>query len=96
MKFLLPLLVGLLLSSCRPSVPPVEPLLPEVRVDCENMCDTAKELGCEVGTPSPDGVTCVELCILTETSGFSTCHPACAALAKTCDELDQLSAEGCN
>ncbi len=62
---------------------------------CEDACNRLQAMGCVAGQPTPKGTPCVQVCLDTERTGYTTMHPACVADARTCDEADLVSAEGC-
>lgn len=61
-KFLL--LVCFVALSCEPVPTPVppEPPVPQQKATCESACSRQRELGCELGEPTPEGSTCEEIC----------------------------------
>jgi hypothetical protein len=62
---------------------------------CERACATGTRLGCPFAEPTPDGTTCVQVCIDTERTGWTRWHAECVAEATTCEEASRVSADGC-
>jgi len=51
-----------------PTIGP-EPI-PEHVTTCETACENQRDLGCELGEPTPEGTTCEEVCQNSEQSGI--------------------------
>jgi hypothetical protein len=86
-------IVGVSLSACGGWIEPRP-----VPVDgdaCERACATGARLGCPFAESTPDGTSCVQVCIDTERSGWTTMNPSCVAAATTCEEASRVSADGC-
>jgi hypothetical protein len=62
---------------------------------CEAACARLEALGCDAARLGPSGSTCEAACELVELSGRATLHPACVALATSCEEADRVSLDGC-
>jgi len=87
------LAVGILLGgACTPARPPLNP---DGGASCPAACARLRVLGCPWAAPTPAGATCEQRCEATESTGYTTAHPQCVAVARDCDEADRVSAEGC-
>jgi hypothetical protein len=81
-------ILALLALSCTPHYP-------DPTQACAAMCEHLAALECEAAEPTPEGATCLMICLETERTQWSTMHPACVVRAETCEEASRLSAEGC-
>jgi hypothetical protein len=62
---------------------------------CKAACERIEALKC-FKTSTPSGAACLEVCENTEQSGYTTMHPRCVALARSCAEVDRVSRKGCD
>ena len=78
---------GLLAARCSPgpSAPGSQPTDAGDPDACAAACATLDRLGCEASNPTPEGGSCVAVCLNVETSGYVTLHPACVAVSTSCD-----------
>jgi hypothetical protein len=71
------------------------PRYPDPTQACAAACDRLAELECEAAQPTPEGATCLMICLDTEGTHWTTMHPACVAVAESCEEASRVSADGC-
>lgn len=79
--------------GCTPPMPPeikVPPPAPLAPATCETACAHARELGCVVGTPTPAGATCEEVCRNVERIGHEEARwpVKCVHESTTCEQAD--------
>lgn len=81
------LLVMFWVSGCAPPASPAPPPGTVVLESsaCQKACTHQRAIGCELGTPTPGGATCEEVCEDNAKNGFSW-NTQCLAEAKSCDE----------
>jgi len=72
------------------------PRYPDPTQACAAACDRLAELECEAAQPTPEGATCLMICLDTERTHWTTMHPACVAVAESCEEASRVSADGCS
>lgn len=90
---LLSMLLAVALSNCdscnpteEPPPPPDDTSHPHPPTDtdkCTAACARMTELKCPEADPLPDGTTCVDFCVQTQTSGHGL-NPTCIAEIKDC------------
>lgn len=70
------LLASMLLAAhCQPT--PADDDDPDIRAQCQAACDRFASLGCEQAQPTPEGVSCVDMCANVEGEGTLTIDPQC-------------------
>jgi len=81
--------VGLAHPGCVPTpvTPHPQPVDAGTPADCKAACDRLAELDCPEAQPTPEGGTCVDVCLNVEQSGYTTLDPLCLARATTCDAV---------
>lgn len=84
------LTLGLLLTHCAYSQPPIEPV---AGADCHQMCEHLDRLGCEEGLDTPGGATCEQVCESTLQAGLDL-HPECVLGVSDCTDVSRAS-QGC-
>lgn len=85
--------------ACGPTCPPGAPASPQCSVDagpapvpatCATACVHLRELGCDLGEPTPRGATCERVCAEVQAhnagAGFD---PRCLAHVSTCADADE-------
>jgi hypothetical protein len=84
-----------LLAACRPAPPPPEPPVVIVVPDaaspptCDGACQHMRELGCELGKPTPRGATCEQVCVRVQVeNGGAGFDFACLTRAGSCADAD--------
>ena len=93
--FAVPILLLLgIAGNCQPD--PSQPKPPAPHEVCMSACERLGELGCPEAEPTKKGATCVQVCVETESTGWTTMHPSCIAAAKTCEDASKVSAKGCD
>lgn len=85
-------ILAIVLTSCWPT--PTTPSVGDPEA-CPDACERLRDLGCRAAEPTPEGVTCLAICLDTEATGWTTMHPSCIAVAETCEEASRGSADGC-
>lgn len=69
-------------------VPPPPPPVLDGPATCADVCRRAIELGCAGSTPTPEGASCLEVCLNLQESGVASWNLMCRARAATCSEAE--------
>lgn len=75
-------LLALAFTACTP----INPTPPPAPANCVAVCAHGSELGCAWAQPTPNGVTCVQVC--EDANTILPWSSACMASALTCAEAD--------
>jgi len=75
------LALALLLAACTPITP-----TPPGRADCAAVCAHGSELACAWARPTPNGVSCVQVC--EDANTIMPWAQDCMVTAGTCSEAD--------
>ena len=75
-------------TSCVVQPPPRPPVAPDLAA-CDAACDHLRALGCPAGAPTPNGVTCTQVCFETERTGWESWGAACVREARSCDDANR-------
>lgn len=62
---------------------------PTDTASCPTACSHLRDLKCEEGEPLPDGTTCEDFCISTQTSGHAL-TPSCVVNIQKCSDMSNL------
>lgn len=74
----------------------------DLRAQCQAACDRFDALDCEQAQPTPEGVSCVDVCLNVEREGILSIDPVCiaevsvegsAGAANQCFAIEEACAE---